>query len=174
MDKEPALVSCGNYHTIVATAKGKAYAWGNNDYGQCGIADRAQDPLSSEMIVYSPKLINPDSFNRQQIVDIECGAYFSMFIDTARKLFSCGKNTHGQLGLGTFLNAYGPVQVSKITERVSQVACGEEHSLVLTGTGQVYSMGWNQTGQLGFETPNKDIEGVETPTQVQELNFSRI
>jgi alpha-tubulin suppressor-like RCC1 family protein len=37
-----------------------------------------------------------------------------------------------------------PYFVSKIPDKVSEVACGEEHSIVLTRTGEVYSMGANQ------------------------------
>jgi alpha-tubulin suppressor-like RCC1 family protein len=29
-------VSCGNEHTVVCTQNSVAFAWGNNDRGQCG------------------------------------------------------------------------------------------------------------------------------------------
>ena len=37
MDKDPVQVQCGNDHSVVIGAKGKCYAWGNNQYGQCGV-----------------------------------------------------------------------------------------------------------------------------------------
>ena len=40
MDQDASEVQCGNYHTLLQTRYGKVFAWGNNDYGQCGAGDR--------------------------------------------------------------------------------------------------------------------------------------
>jgi alpha-tubulin suppressor-like RCC1 family protein len=42
-----------------------------------------------------------------------------------------------------------PFYISKIPEKVHEIACGEEHTLVLTRTGEVFAMGSNIRGQLG-------------------------
>ena len=81
-----------------------------------------------------------------------------------------GKNHFGQLGIpkvedqeGTLdqssdillkknmdPNMYiGPVQ-AQVEMDILQVACGEEHSIILTKEGQVFSMGNNVNGQLGL------------------------
>ena len=39
---------------------------------------------------------------------------------------------------------------------INQVACGERHVLFLTSSGFVYSMGWNELGQLG--NPCEEVE----------------
>jgi len=65
-------------------------------------------------------------------------------------MYTCGKGLHGQLGLGALDNQVIPEFVSKIPEPISQIACGEEHTLVLTVGGQVFAMGSNSSGQLGL------------------------
>jgi alpha-tubulin suppressor-like RCC1 family protein len=49
-------------------------------------------------VVYSPRLISFED----QIVKINAGADHSCFIDANQRLYSCGKNDQGQLGVGSF------------------------------------------------------------------------
>ena len=39
-----------------------------------------------------------------------------------------------------------PYFVSKIPDKVQEVACGEEHTVVLTRAGEIYTMGSNSRG----------------------------
>ena len=48
-------------------------------------------------------------------------------------LYVCGAGDAGQLGTGKRDRELTPVQLSLITDRVSQVACGIFHTLILTG-----------------------------------------
>lgn len=40
------------------------------------------------------------------------------------------------------------------------VACGNNHTIVITEDGQVYSCGNNDCGQLGHEKPTKRLRNV--------------
>lgn len=40
---------------------------------------------------------------------------------------------------------------------IEQVALGEAHSLILDNTGQVYSFGWGELGQLGIGEGNENF-----------------
>jgi alpha-tubulin suppressor-like RCC1 family protein len=53
----------------------------------------------------------------------------------------CGKNDQGQLGLGNYNNELVPYYVTRISDKVSEVACGEAHTLLATSNGQLFSMG---------------------------------
>ena len=46
---------------------------------------------------------------------------------------------------------------------VIQIACGDDHCLVLTKGGQLYTWGDNQYGRLGFEPTTTHIS---IPTQI--------
>lgn len=61
---------------------------------------------------------------------------------TVGGLYSWGHHSYGQLGLGAIINS-GQVTVPRLIEgplggvKVTQVACGGQHTLALTSTGEV-------------------------------------
>lgn len=59
----------------------------------------------------------------------------------------CGRGESGQLGNMSYGDEPAPYFVTKIPDKVVEVACGEDHTLALTKTaGEVYVMGSNQRG----------------------------
>lgn len=65
--------------------------------------------------------------------------------------------------------------VGRLVEHVGQVACGTDHTLVLTVTGLVYAMGSNAHGQLGIHRgPHAILMNLNLPENVMDLNFQRI
>lgn len=97
-------------------------------------------------ILFSPKLVNFDNYYRPNITSIDCGSEHSAFLDDIGRLFACGRGLNGQLGLGSFADEGAPTYVSKIPDKVNQVACGSHHTLTLTQKGEVYVMGSNTHG----------------------------
>ena len=75
------------------------------------------------------------------------------------------------MGLGSFADESAPIYVSKIPDKVNQVACGGAHTVCLTMKGEVYVMGSNTQGQLGTGPPTK---GSPLPILLEELSFSRM
>lgn len=65
-----------------------------------------------------------------------------------------------------------PYYVTRIPEKVSEAACGEEHTVVLTQNGEIYTMGSNARGQLGTGTSSN--KGSPLPTFIEELSFSKM
>lgn len=98
----------------------------------------------TELVVAKPKKVNC-----HQIMSLSCGADHSALVDRQGRLFTFGNNKHGQLGLGGYQDEYMPSLVTRIPDHVSQVACGNDHTLVLTTNGIVFSFGSNLHGQLG-------------------------
>ncbi|XP_024937570.1 probable E3 ubiquitin-protein ligase HERC4 isoform X3 [Cephus cinctus] len=84
----------------------------------------------------------------------------STFIDD-KNMFCWGSTVHGELGLGGIEaeNILLPREVDfhKATQ-VEQIACGENHTVVITNDGQVYSCGNNDYGQLGHEKSRKRLQ----------------
>lgn len=93
----------------------------------------------------------------KNIVKIECGIDFTICLDKDGNLYSWGSNRYGQLGI-TGTNTYKqnkPVQMhfpQGVKSKVVDIACGEEHSALLTADGNVFTWGYGNDGQLG----NKD------------------
>ena len=168
LDKAPMDVKCGDVHSMVLCRSGDVYSWGNNDYGQCGGGNTGSGSMA---VIFSPRLVNFENYYRPNIQQIDCGSEHSAFIDDIGRLFTCGRCQNGQLGLGSFADEAAPVYVSKIPDKVNQVACGQAHTVTLTMKGEVYVMGANTSGQLGTGPPSK---GSPIPILLEELSFSRM
>jgi Regulator of chromosome condensation (RCC1) repeat len=68
-------------------------------------------------------------------------------------LYSFGKNSNGQLGLGDKITRIYPtiVKVSEFSKyRVSQVASGKNHTLLVMSDGEIFACGANNFGQCGL------------------------
>uniref|UniRef100_A0A3Q2QNC1 X-linked retinitis pigmentosa GTPase regulator-like n=1 Tax=Fundulus heteroclitus TaxID=8078 RepID=A0A3Q2QNC1_FUNHE len=82
---------------------------------------------------------------------IACGDEHTALITENRKLFMFGSNNWGQLGLGSKQTVHKPTCVKALkSEKVQQVACGRNHTLISTERGHVYACGGNGEGQLGL------------------------
>jgi len=83
------------------------------------------------------------------------------------EVYVWGSNKHGQLGTGITEadeDHEAPREQNGINEAllpkiccfntvIKKVSCGISHTLLLSATGHVYSMGGNQYGQLGLNEP---------------------
>ena len=93
---KPVQISCGQSHTLVRTKVGDTFAWGQNEYGQCGTT------IGQKVaIVYQPTSVNFDQYYKPNIKGISAGGFHSGFVDDIGRLFICGRNDKGQLGLGS-------------------------------------------------------------------------
>ena len=65
------------------------------------------------------------------------------------ELFVWGLDMSGQLGLRAQKQYYTKPKMSTWNIGVRQIACGRDHTAILTEQGQVYTLGSNQNGKLG-------------------------
>jgi alpha-tubulin suppressor-like RCC1 family protein len=115
--------------------------------------------------------VNFDNYYKPVLRAASSGSHHSAFLDDIGRLFVCGYNEHGQLGLGDNTNERKPYYVTRIQDQVQEVACGSDHTLVLTRKGEVYAMGSNLKGQLGT---GKASKGTTSPVLLEELSFCRM
>lgn len=80
----------------------------------------------------------------------------SVFLMNNGNVYTCGYNKYGQLGDGTVITRYYPIQVKKdinnFLENIVQVSAGESHTVYLSNSGKVYASGYNAYRQLGDGT----------------------
>ncbi|XP_036857437.1 X-linked retinitis pigmentosa GTPase regulator isoform X3 [Manis javanica] len=146
-------LSAGSNTSAVLTEDGELFMWGENSEGQIGLEDITNISVPHQVTIGKP------------ISWISCGYYHSAFV-TKGELYTFGEPEHGKLGLPyeLLINHRTPQRVPGIPEKVIQVACGGEHTVVLTEKA-VYTFGLGQFGQLGlgtsvFETSEPQMIGT--------------
>ena len=121
----------------------------NGEHGALGITN-----LESQWI---PVKVQFFEQGKTSIKSISCGAKHTSMIDKDGNLYVCGTGEFGQLGTNSknkqilpfrLPNNYGPIYSS---------SCGTSHTLILTETGEVFSTGGNDFGQLGNGTDRKSV-----------------
>ncbi|XP_056409955.1 secretion-regulating guanine nucleotide exchange factor isoform X2 [Hyla sarda] len=116
--------------------------WGSNSYGQLGLggSDDTQRPQQVPELGEKGPLIK----------SISAGGGHSAAITDSGKLYVCGQNKSGQLGLGHYDDLPMLTLCTAILHiRVTKVSCGWDFSIILTDNGQLLSCGSNAYGQLG-------------------------
>lgn len=87
------------------------------------------------------------------------------------KVWSCGQNSYGELGLGDINTRKSFAKVSALDDKgIVSIGAGNEHSLFVTRTGKLFAAGYNDNGQCGVGTTQQ----VRQPTLVQSLEDEEI
>ncbi|KAK4772652.1 hypothetical protein SAY86_014427 [Trapa natans] len=98
-------ISGGWRHTMALSSDGKLYGWGWNKFGQVGVGDYI-DHCSPIQVKF------PQS---QKVVQVSCGWRHTLAVTERNNVFSWGRGTNGQLGLGESIDRNLP----KIVETLS-------------------------------------------------------
>jgi len=162
--------AAGASHSLSIHADGTLWATGSNKFGQLGIA--ATTASTSAWVQVG---------TATNWVQVAAGSYHSLALRADGTLWAWGHNTYGELG-NTTNNGIGsappnptPTQVG--TERYTQVAAGEYHSLGLRADGSLWAWGYNFYGQLGNTTNTgggPTFAANPTPTQVGTERYTQV
>ncbi|EHH26032.1 E3 ISG15--protein ligase HERC5 [Macaca mulatta] len=90
------------------------------------------------------------------------------------ELFAWGQNLHGQLGVGRKFPSTTTPQIVEHLAGVplAQISAGEAHSMALSMSGNIYSWGKNEFGQLGLgHTESKDSPSLIEALDNQKVEF---
>jgi alpha-tubulin suppressor-like RCC1 family protein len=154
-----AELAAGDEHSLVVTSSGQLYAFGENFDGQLGNTthNNTTEPNPTPTLVTLPGASGP-------VTHAAAGAFFSLAVTSSGQLFAFGENQYGQLGNASHNNTKEPnptptlVTLPGEVGQVTQIVAGENHSLVVTSSGQLYAFGENKYGQLGNATNDKTAE----------------
>jgi len=146
---KPVTVSAGYGYTVFvyeSTGEQVLYGCGLNTDRQLGPIE----PRNEEIVRKLTRLIIPGFDGLQSVRSVSCGRAHSWIATKERKLYSFGHNDHGQCGVPVTENTQNSaLNVIPFYEEVKQIACGLDHTIVLTEGGQVFSCGLGADGQTG-------------------------
>ena len=137
-------VTAGYASALALTSTGGLEAWGDGADGELGNGTTT----ASQAIPVVPTGMGSG------ITAVSMGAYGEHVLAVKGGMaYAWGNDTAGQVGNNTTEAAVStPYAETAITATVVAVAAGQNHSLALTSTGQVWAWGDNTSGELGDGT----------------------
>jgi alpha-tubulin suppressor-like RCC1 family protein len=124
----------------------------------------------------SYRILKPDLGYLEKVTSIAAGCDHLLVLTSAGRVFSSAAAFHypdrGQMGIPGLTYTTRPTgkpydTLQEITSlqpyKITQIAAGDYHSVVLSSAGQIFTFGDNIHGQLGFEY-NPDTNTIDVPT----------
>lgn len=143
-------ISTGLDYTLALKKDGTIWSFGDNFYGQLGNANNIG--------THEPNTVPSRIRNLINIVHVSAGSWHAVAVNTLGEVFTWGYNYYGQLGreenIGTHEPSYIPTKVDGLSAIVNAEA-GFWHTTALKSDNTMYSWGYNESGQLGYQTDNE-------------------
>jgi len=130
---------CSNDYTLCINVDGNVLSCGNSFYGA---HENEEKQVSQLKIISSLTKVN----------SLSTGLAHSVCVDFEGNIFTFGSNVYGQLEINadrdTLRYTYLPQKVN--LPPCKQGSCGNNFTICLTEEGELYSFGYNASGQLGI------------------------
>lgn len=159
-----ATLAAGSDHSLALCSDGTLLSWGRNNNGQLGDGSNTNYSIPVEVDA-------SDALAGRIVTKISAGGFHNLAACADGTLVAFGRNTNGQLGNNSTVDANAPVIVtlapvlSGKTVIAFQGANG--HSLALCSDGTLASWGAGSNGQLG----NGNIANSNVPVAVTTSNL---
>lgn len=122
-----------------------------------GITNKPMDLMYYPAPISLPKVREDESMN---IVKVAAGRAHSIAVSDSDIIFGLGNNAYGQCGrhiveeekfeASEIISRVDGKTIFGDDDRVKDIVCGLDHSLLLTENGRVFSCGWGADGQTGL------------------------
>ncbi len=140
-------VACGKDFTVAVKTDGTLWSWGRNAGGQLGLGNYNNQSTPTQV----------GSSTTWSTVAAGSGTHAAA-IKTDGTLWAWGSNGYGQLGAEDFNTKNSPNQMRKLvggsgtvgSTSWTQVACGYAFTIAIDASGNIWSTGFNASGQLGL------------------------
>lgn len=163
------LVACGGEHTLALSSRNELFSWGLNIYGQLGLNSQTNENrlVPTKVTLFrefeytedTKEIIKENLFNmleKEKIEEIAAGSHHSMILTSANKIYSCGYNKFGALGI---FSKPGRLMDCKIftfalyfpDQKMRNIVCGVQHSGCILGTSDFVI--WGVGDYLNYEFP---------------------
>ncbi|KAF5730663.1 E3 ubiquitin-protein ligase HERC2-like isoform X2 [Tripterygium wilfordii] len=143
-------VSATHNHAAFVLQSGEVFTCGDNSSFCCGHRDTSHP-------VFRPRLV--EALKGVPCKQVAAGLNFTVFLKIQGQVYTCGSNTHGQLGHGDTSDQPTP-KVVKLLEGVGsvvQIAAGPSYVLAVMNNGVVYSFGSGSNFCLGHGEQHDEL-----------------
>jgi alpha-tubulin suppressor-like RCC1 family protein len=119
-------------HSLALLTNGTVVAWGANASGQLGDGTTTNSDVPVGVCaVGATSPCSEESQQLKEVIAIAAGEHHSLALLSNGTVLAWGANESGQLGNGTTTNSDVPVAVKGLSEEVTAIAAGSDHSLAL-------------------------------------------
>ncbi|XP_059190452.1 probable E3 ubiquitin-protein ligase HERC3 [Centropristis striata] len=133
-------IAAGGEQSLALSVSGGVFSWGRNHCGQLGLGHMTDR--------HTPTPVH--NLNMKKTIHISCGKDHTAVLTKDGAVFTFGSGQYGQLGHNSFSNQPRPRLVAELWgAKVTKIACGRHHTLVMTDSKRLYSFGCGEQGQLG-------------------------
>jgi alpha-tubulin suppressor-like RCC1 family protein len=149
-------ISCGYQHTVALDSIGKVHAWGYNPQGQLG------NGTTTNQLV--PILISGGSLaGGTSVVTISCGSFYTLVIDSAGQIHGWGAGSLGELFQYGNSSPSIPTLYGSVGNGYPEmtIAGGDQFSVLVDSLGAVFTVGFNNSGQLGNNSLTSAMNNVK-------------
>lgn len=150
-------ISAGFDNSLFLRIDGKAYGCGSGGGGKLGIG-----PFYSSLNTKVPVEIDTLS----NVIDLSAGENHSLFITSDNRVYACGENNAGQLGLGTTTSYYHYPEFISSVDSCTQAIAHDEVSVFLRENGTVFVCGRFMNGYTG----GSNFNNINVPAQIPNLS----
>ena len=157
---EMVQMSCGDHHAAAVDAHGDLYTWGGGktnqfNKGQCGHGNTE--------FLERPKRV--EGLSHKRVAKVSCGASHTLVLTEDQQLYTFGSGVYGECGHGDYGNVHTPkrIEIPKPKSKGRQpagepsnqapepaqiidISAGGKHSMVLSGSGNLYTFGFGDQG----------------------------
>ena len=145
-------ISCGSDFVFVLCFDFSLWSKGFNSFGQLGLKD------------YLWRIEFTQVQCNEFIISMSSGLNHSLFLTTSQKIFGCGDNSNGQLGIGENIKKSPKLYQISHLEGITTIACNRTRSFCIDSEGNLFAFGNN----ISFRPKKIEIP----PIQVISNNFS--
>jgi alpha-tubulin suppressor-like RCC1 family protein len=176
-------ISCGDGASYAIRSDGTLWAWGHNGWGQLGLGNCTNVNYATQVVTGNQ---GHASGFLQNVKQVAGGNAHAVVVLNDGNVYTMGSDQYGQLGDGAIGGAdacgtgvgakFAPYRVSSLSN-INGVSDGDYWSFAITATGNAYSWGQNNYGQLSINsttntaTPTSMTMGACTVLPVSLLYF---
>ena len=155
-------ISGGYNHSLFQNYDGEIFSCGNNQIGQCGLGHCNHPQITPSLIPNVPL----------NILEFVCGCHQSLFLDSEGNVFSVGRNSFGELGLGHNTHQNELQKIPNIPP-IKIISCVFASCYLVDFKGNVWSFGYNDYGQLGHgdETNKNAPKIINNLKDIQQISY---